>query len=162
MSDLSKSARRFRERMRAAGHEVDVVALSSSTRTAKEAADTIGCEVAQIAKSIVFRTRKDDRADRAVIVVASGTNRVSVDKVTALVGAELDSANGTFVKKTVGYAIGGVPPAGHDGECLVVLDRDLRNFDEVWAAAGTPFAVFRIEPGALPALTGADWADIAE
>ena len=159
MSDLSRSARRFRERMREAGHEIDVVALSSSTRTAKEAADSIGCSVAQIAKSIVFRTASDDRP---VIVVASGTNRVNVEKVSALVGAELQSANGAFVKKTVGYAIGGVPPAGHDGETVVVLDRDLGRFDEVWAAAGTPFAVFRVEPDELPALTGADWADIAE
>ncbi len=158
MSDLSKSARRFRERMLEAGHEIDVVALSSSTRTAQEAADTIGCSVAQIAKSIVFRTADD----RAVIAVASGTNRVSIDKVSALVGTELLGANGSFVKKTVGYAIGGVPPAGHDGETLVVLDRDLKAFDEVWAAAGTPFAVFRLRPEELPALTAADWADIAE
>lgn len=159
MSELSKSARRFCERMRAAGHEIDVVALSSSTRTAKEAADTIGCSVAQIAKSIVFR---GDGCDRPVIVVASGTNRVSVDKLSALLGAELQSADGTYVKKTLGYAIGGVPPAGHDCEARVVLDRDLRNFDELWAAAGTPFAVFRLHPDQLPGLTGADWTDIAE
>ncbi len=159
MNDLSKSARRFRERMREAGHEIDVLALSSSTRTAKEAADTIGCSVAQIAKSIVFRTAGDDRP---VIVVASGTNRVSVDKVSALVGRDLEGANGSFVKKTIGYAIGGVPPAGHDGDVVILLDRDLTAFDEVWAAAGTPFAVFRVEPGDLPALTGSDWADVAE
>ena len=159
MTELSKSARRFRERMAEAGHEIDVVALSSSTRTAKEAADTIGCSVAQIAKSIVFRTAAEDRP---VIVVASGTNRVSVDKVSALVGEELLSANGAFVKKTIGYAIGGVPPAGHDGNTVIVLDEDLKQFDEVWAAAGTPFAVFRVEPGDLPALTGSDWSDIAE
>ncbi len=159
MSDLSKSARRFRERMRDAGHDIDIVALSSSTRTAQEAADTIGCSVSQIAKSIVFRTAGDDRP---VIAVASGTNRVSTDKVAALVSAELESANGSFVKKTIGYAIGGVPPAGHDGETVVILDRDLKQYDEIWAAAGTPFAVFRLRPEELPALTGADWADIAE
>ena len=81
--------------MREAGHDIDVVALSSSTRTAKEAADTIGCSVAQIAKSIVFRTADDDRA---VIAVASGTNRVSMEKVSALLGTELLGANGSFVK----------------------------------------------------------------
>ena len=97
-----------------------------------------------------------------MIAVASGTNRVSVEKVSALVGAELLSANGSFVKKTVGYAIGGVPPAAHDGNTIVVLDRDLKDLEEVWAAAGTPFAVFRVEPRQLPALTGAEWADIAE
>lgn len=159
MSELSKSARRFRERMRQEGHELDVVSLSSSTRTASEAADTIGCSVAQIAKSIVFRTVSNDRP---VIVVASGSNRVSVAKVSALVGERLRDADGNFVKKTIGYAIGGVPPAGHDCDAAVVLDRDLTRFEEVWAAAGTPFAVFRVEPKDLPALTGAGWSDIAE
>ena len=98
MTELSKSARQFRDRMRQDGHEIEVVSLSSSTRTAEEAADTIGCSVSQIAKSIVFRTA---HGRRPVIVVASGTNRVSVDKVSALIGEELESAEGNFVKKTV-------------------------------------------------------------
>lgn len=145
--------------MRNQGHELDIVTLSSSTRTAREAADTIGCEVAQIAKSIVFR---DADRDCAVIVIASGSNRVSLNKVAALTHSELQQADGNFVKKHVGYAIGGVPPAGHKSETMLFLDRDLRAYDELWAAAGTPYAVFRVTPDTLPELTGAKWFDVAE
>ncbi|MDJ0938528.1 MAG: YbaK/EbsC family protein [Woeseiaceae bacterium] len=158
-SDLSKSAERFRSRLSELGHEVEVLSLAESTRTAKEAADTIGCTVAQIAKSIVFR---DARTDEPILVVASGTNRVSPAKVRALADTELEQASGSYVKKRLGFAIGGVPPAGHDSPPRIFLDEDLRRFDEVWAAAGTPFAVFRLSPESLPALTGATWCDVAE
>ena len=158
-SELSGSAERFRERLAALGHDVEVVSLAQSTRTAKEAADTIGCAVEQIAKSIVFR---DAEQDEPVLVVASGGNRVSADKVAALLGRPLEQASGSFVKKQLGFAIGGVPPAGHSAPVTTFLDRDLLDFDEIWAAAGTPFAVFRLEPGELPGLTGADWCDVAE
>jgi prolyl-tRNA editing enzyme YbaK/EbsC (Cys-tRNA(Pro) deacylase) len=156
---LSKSARRFQAALAAQGHEVDVVALSDSTRTAREAADTIGCSVAQIAKSIVFR---DPQQDQPVVVITSGTNRVDVGKIEALVGNPLQKADGNFVKKKTGYAIGGVPPAGHKTAVRLFLDEDLQQFDEIWAAAGTPFAVFRLTPAQLPVLTGAHWYEIAE
>lgn len=159
MTALSKSAERFRSRLAELGHEIEVVSLAESTRTAKQAADTIGCSVAQIAKSIVFR---DARTDEAILVVASGTNRVSPAKVTALSGAELEQASGSYVKKRLGFAIGGVPPAGHDSPPRIYLDRDLCRFDEIWAAAGTPYAVFRLTPESLPELTGATWCDVAE
>ena len=159
MTGLSKSARRFRDSLAEQGHQVDVIALEDSTRTAQEAADTIGCTVAQIAKSIVFR---EASADVPVLVIASGTNRVDINKVEALIGASLEQAGGSFVKKKVGYAIGGVPPAGHASPVRIFLDRDLQSFDEIWAAAGTPFAVFRLTPEQLPEITGADWHDIAE
>ena len=159
MSELSASATRFRERMLALGHDIEVVSLADSTRTAKEAADTLGCEVAQIAKSIVFR---DPAADAPVLAVASGVNRVSLNKLASLSGLELAQASGGFVKKRLGFAIGGVPPAGHTEKVRTFLDEDLRRYDVLWAAAGTPFAVFRLEPDALPSLTGAEWADIAE
>jgi len=145
--------------MRQRGHELEIVSLASSTRTAQEAADTIGCDVAQIAKSIVFR---DADRNKPVVVITSGDNRVSVPKVETVIGARLDRADGNYVRKTIGFAIGGVPPAGHNSDSTLLLDQDLRRFDEVWAAAGTPFAVFRIEPEALPELTGAGWHDIAE
>jgi prolyl-tRNA editing enzyme YbaK/EbsC (Cys-tRNA(Pro) deacylase) len=159
VSELSTSAARFRERMQGLGHEIDVVALADSTRTASEAADTLGCEVAQIAKSIVFR---DPAADAPVLVVASGVNRVSIDKLKRLSGLELEQASGGFVKKRLGFAIGGVPPAGHAESVRTFLDEHLKRHDVLWAAAGTPFAVFRLAPAALPELTGADWADVAE
>ena len=159
MRDLTASAARFRERMAALGHEIEIVTLADSTRTAQEAADTLGCDVAQIAKSIVFR---DPDRDAPLIIVASGRNRVSLHKIRALSGCALEQAKGSFVKNKLGFAIGGVPPAGHAEPVATLLDRDLKPYDELWAAAGTPFAVFRLTPGMLPALTNADWADVAE
>lgn len=157
--ELSKSARRFKAALAAKGHEIDVLALSESTRTAQEAADTIGCGVAQIAKSIVFR---DPDEDQPVLVITSGSNRVDVRKIEALMGHPLEKADGTFVKKKIGYAIGGVPPAGHKTPVQMFLDKDLQAFEQIWAAAGTPFSVFRLAPDELPALTGADWHDVAQ
>ncbi len=159
MTGLSKSAERFRSRMAELGHSIDVVTLADSTRTAKEAADSLGCEVAQIAKSIVFR---NPDTDSPVLVVASGVKRVSLDKLRSLCGSELEQAKGGFVKKRMGYAIGGVPPAGHTEAVTTFLDESLRQYDVLWAAAGTPFAVFSLSPDALPALTDSDWADVAE
>lgn len=159
MTALSKSAERFRSRMAELGHAIDVVTLSDSTRTAKEAADSLGCEVAQIAKSIVFR---DPIANAPVLAVASGVKRVSIDKLSRLSGVELEQARGGFVKKRLGYAIGGVPPAGHSEAIKTFLDESLRDYDVLWAAAGTPFAVFSLSPDALPTLTQADWVDVAE
>lgn len=143
--------------MSARGHDIRIINLSSSTRTAAEAARTIGCRVAQIAKSIVFR---EVGGARIVIVIASGENRVDVGKVSALFGARLVIAEGSHVKKTTGYAIGGVPPAGHKSEVMIYLDETLRRFEEIWAAAGTPFAVFRLDPGMLEEITGAMWHDV--
>lgn len=158
MADLSRSARRFHDALSARGHDIDIVSLSSSTRTAAEAAQVIGCKVAQIAKSIVLR---EADGERVVVVIASGTNRVDVGKIEALFGARLTIADGNYVKKTTGYAIGGVPPAGHKTDTTIYLDEDLRQYDDIWAAAGTPFAVFRIGPGQLAEITGAVWHDVA-
>ena len=157
--ELSRSSRRFKATLAEQGHEIDVVTLSNSTRTAQEAADTIGCGVAQIAKSIVLR---DPQQDQPVVVITSGTNRVDVGKIEALMGHSLEQADGNFVKKKTGYAIGGVPPAGHKTPVRMFLDKDLRAFDEIWAAAGTPFSVFQMTPDELPKLTGADWHDVAQ
>ncbi len=159
MTALSKSAERFRGRMAELGHAIEIVTLADSTRTAKEAADSLGCEVAQIAKSIVFR---DPRADAPILVVTSGSQRVSLDKLERLHGAELEQARGGFVKKRLGYAIGGVPPAGHAEAVTTYLDESLAGFEVLWAAAGSPYAVFSLAPEALPGLTEADWADVAE
>jgi len=155
---LSRSTRRFKTALANQGHEIDVVTLSDSTRTAQEAADTIGCGVAQIAKSIVFR---DSEEDQPVVVITSGTNRVDVRKIEALLGRSLEQADGNFVKKKTGYAIGGVPPAGHKSPVRMFLDKDLQAFDEIWAAAGTAFSVFQLTPEELPEITGADWHDVA-
>ncbi|MFC7333387.1 YbaK/EbsC family protein [Rhodocista pekingensis] len=153
---LSPSAQRFQNLINDLGHPVHVVEFSASTRTAAEAAAVVGCEVAQIAKSIMFRTRD---SGRPVLVVASGSNRVNETAVARrlgpLIGGEkLAKADAEFVRANAGYAIGGVPPLGHTVPPVVLVDRDLLAFDTVWAAAGTPCAVFPVAPATLVALTG--------
>jgi len=135
----------------------DVVEFEQPTRTSAEAAAAIGCAVAEIAKSVVFRTKT---TGQAVVVVASGDNRVSEKKVAKLVGEELGRADADFVRESTGFVIGGVPPLGHANPVRMFLDADLQRFERVWAAAGTPFAVFPLTPAELARLTGATWSDI--
>ena len=141
---------------RAHGHAP--VWLEVAARTAQEAADALGVVVGQIAKSVVFRRRADDAA---VVVVTSGDRRVDEKKVAALVGA-LGRADAEFVKAKTGFSIGGVAPLGHASAPVLLLDRELFRFDEVWAAAGHPNGVFRASPQALADLTGAPVADVVQ
>jgi len=142
-----------------AGVDARVVEFDQPTRTSAEAAVAIGCTVAEIAKSIVFRGA---HSGQAVIVVASGDNRVSETKVAEQVGEPLARADAEFVRAATGYAIGGVAPVGHAQPVKLLLDVDLRRFAIVWAAAGTPFSVFPVTPDQLRSLTGADWADVRQ
>ena len=123
-----------------------------------EAAAAIGCEEAQIAKSLVFRSG----SGRPVLVVMCGTNRVDTAKVAVIVGEKITRADPDFVRERSGYAIGGVPPLGHRTLPVTVLDQDLLGFSGIWAAAGTPNAVFRLTPSDLRILTGADFHDVAQ
>ncbi|GAA4353156.1 YbaK/EbsC family protein [Variovorax defluvii] len=131
--------------------------LDDACRTAQQAADALGISVAQIAKSIVFR-RKSDEA--AVLVVTSGDKRVDEKKVEALVGAKLGRADAEFVKRSTGFSIGGVSPFAHATAPVMLIDRELFRFDEVWAAAGHPHAVVQLTPRDLEVLTGAPVADV--
>jgi prolyl-tRNA editing enzyme YbaK/EbsC (Cys-tRNA(Pro) deacylase) len=142
----------------ALGDGFEVVECEASTRTSQDAAAAIGCGVAEIAKSLVFRTA----AGRPVLVIASGTNRVDGKKVRALLGEKIERADADFVREATGYAIGGVPPLAHATEPIVLIDRDLEAFETIWAAAGTPNAVFRITPADLVRLTRGQVADIAK
>ncbi len=142
-----------------AGVDTRVVEFEQPTRTSAEAAAAIGCSVAEIAKSVVFRGRN---SGRAIVVVASGENRVSEDKVAAQVGEELARADADFVRAATGFVIGGVAPVGHSRQVRLLLDEDLRRFATVWAAAGTPFSVFPLRPDELQRLTGANWTDIRQ
>ena len=153
------TALRTAELLRDAGVDARVVEFEQPTRTSAEAAAAIGCTVAEIAKSIVFRGA---HSGQAVIVVASGDNRVSEAKVAARVGEPLAQADAEFVRTATGYAIGGVAPIGHAQPVKLLLDVDLRRFAIVWAAAGTPFSVFPVTPDQLRSLTGADWADVRQ
>ncbi|MCC7275826.1 MAG: YbaK/EbsC family protein [Alphaproteobacteria bacterium] len=131
---------RVRAALAAGGFASDVVTFPESTRTAAEAAAAIGCTVAQIAKSLVFRSRD---TVRPVLVLASGVNRVDERKVAAALGEPIARADAEFVRVATGYAIGGVPPLAHATPSVVFVDAALAAHDPLWAAAGTPHAVFR-------------------
>lgn len=154
---LPESAQRVARLLAELGHDKPVVMLPSTGKTSAEAAAGLGCSVAEIAKSIVFR-RLDD--DAPVVVIASGSNRVDEAKVAARVGA-LGKADARFVRQKTGYAIGGVCPIGHAIAPVMLLDRDLFRHDRLWAAAGHPHAVFNLTPQQLQAITGAEVADVA-
>jgi len=156
-SKLPASAQRVANLLQALGYTQPIVLLPNSGRTSAEAAAGLGCSVSEIAKTIVFRCLLDDTA---VVVIASGTNRIDEDKVAALVGA-LGKANAAFVRAHTGYAIGGVCPVGHVHPTRILVDRDLLDCDRIWAAAGHPHAVFPLSPSELLAMTGAQAVDIA-
>ena len=129
----------------AAGLEVRIAIMPESTRTAEDAAAACGCDVGQIVKSLVFRG-KDSR--RPILLLVSGRNRVDTVKVAAVIGEALDRPDADFVRAVTGYAIGGIPPIGHDTP-MAYLDTDLLGYPEVFAAAGTPNAIMTVNPAAL-------------
>jgi prolyl-tRNA editing enzyme YbaK/EbsC (Cys-tRNA(Pro) deacylase) len=151
------SARRVQAALAERGFDFQVYEFPESTRTAAEAAAAIGCTVAQIAKSLVFRGRD---SGRPVLVIASGANRVDEAAVATVVGEPIARADAAYVRARTGFAIGGVPPVGHLETPQVVIDRDLLALPEIWAAAGTPNAVFRLTPAALTELCGGRVGDI--
>jgi prolyl-tRNA editing enzyme YbaK/EbsC (Cys-tRNA(Pro) deacylase) len=153
---LSPSARRIQQALAERGKDLQVVELPQSTRTAAEAAAAIGCTVAQIAKSIVFRAAGGE----PLLVVASGANRIDEAKVADLAGVPIGKADAAFVREKTGFAIGGIPPFGHDAPIATLLDRDLLLLPAIWAAAGTPNAVFRLDPRDLVELTAGRLADV--
>jgi len=155
---LPESSQRVAALLANSGHDQSIVLLPTSGKTAAEAAAGLGCHVAEIAKSIVFRRLADNTA---VMVVASGINRVDVEKVATIVGV-LGKADAKFVKEKTGYAIGGVCPIGHLEKTLILIDQDLLQYEKVWVAAGHPHAVFSLSPQQLINMTNAPVADIAQ
>ena len=154
---LPDSAQRVADLLTSIGHDKPVVMLPDTGKTSAEAAAGLGCDIADIAKSIVFRRLSDDAA---VMVVASGANRVDEQKVAAIVGP-LGRADAKFVKQRIGYAIGGVCPIGHLDKTVMLIDEDLMRLNSIWAAAGHPHAVFNLTPQQLRDMTGAPLADVA-
>jgi prolyl-tRNA editing enzyme YbaK/EbsC (Cys-tRNA(Pro) deacylase) len=140
------------------GFTLQVVELPDSTRTAVDAAQVVGCQVGQIVKSLVFKAK---RSERPILVVASGANRVNERAIEALIGEPLGKADADFVRQRTGFAIGGVPPLGHSEQLETFVDEDLLQYPEIWAAAGTPNAVFRLSPPDLVRMTGGQVVKIA-
>jgi prolyl-tRNA editing enzyme YbaK/EbsC (Cys-tRNA(Pro) deacylase)/predicted Fe-S protein YdhL (DUF1289 family) len=158
---LPEGVQRVASVLQSKGHVHAPVMLNGAARTAQQAADALGVAVGQIAKSIIFRRKSDDAA---VLVVTSGDRRVDEKKVEALVcpdGRRLGRADAEFVKARTGFSIGGVSPLAHALPSITLIDQSLFRFDEIWAAAGHPHAVFQLSPGQLQALTGAPVADLA-
>lgn len=150
---LSNSARKVQKALDELGMHLQVIELPDSTRTAMEAAQAVGCEVGQIVKSLVFRTLE---SGRPILVIASGPNRVDEKKVAERVGEPLGKANADFVRDQTGFVIGGVPPMGHTQTIETYIDADLLAYPQVWAAAGTPHAVFSLSPQELVRMTGGE------
>jgi prolyl-tRNA editing enzyme YbaK/EbsC (Cys-tRNA(Pro) deacylase) len=154
---MHENCERVAAALRAAGVDAPVEELPESTRTAAEAAQAVGTTVAQIAKSLVFQA-----GGEPVLVIASGVNRVSLEKLERELGVPIARPDGKAVKEITGFAIGGVPPVAHRTPLRVLIDRDLLQYAEIWAAAGTPRAVFRCSPPDLVRATGGLVADVRE
>ncbi len=155
---LPEGVQRVARALQDAQHPHAPVMLDGAARTAQEAADGLGVQLGQIAKSVIFK-RKEDGV--AVLVVTSGDRRVDEKKVSALVG-KVGRADADFVKAQTGFSIGGVSPVAHLNPPVTLLDQDLWRFDVVWAAAGHPHGVFQLQPEDLKRLTGAPVADVAQ
>lgn len=148
---LKGSVKRVHDALVAGGWRAELRRVDASAKTSAGAADQVGCTVAQIAKSLVF---KGADSGKAVLVVASGANTVDSQRVAALVGEATERPDAAFVRAATGFAIGGVAPVGHTAEILAAIDEDLLQFDEIWAAGGAPDVVFPLDPRQLPAMTG--------
>jgi len=140
---LQSRAQKVQEALTALGLPCQVVELPASTRTAQDAAQAIGCTLGQIVKSLVFR---GTRTGKPILVLASGVNRVSEKRLSEWAAEPIGKADADFVRRHTGFAIGGVPPVGHPAPVETYIDEDLFQYDEIWAAAGTPYAVFRLTP----------------
>ncbi len=155
LHSLPEGVVRVSRALQTLGHPHAPVMLSDAARTAQEAADALGVQLGQIAKSVIFRRKEDDAA---VLVVTSGDRRVDEKKVSALVG-KVGRADADFVKARTGFTIGGVSPVAHLHPSVTLLDQDLWRFEDIWAAAGHPHGVFQLRPDDLRHLTGAPQAD---
>ncbi|MGQ9825345.1 MAG: YbaK/EbsC family protein [Desulfotomaculales bacterium] len=149
--ELTPSARRVQDFLETLGMARSVREFPQTTRSAADAARAIGCRVEQIAKSLVFRGKY---TKKPVLVITSGANRVNEEKAAGFAGEPLEKADAAFVREKTGFAIGGVPPVGHHEQLLTFIDEDLLREEEIWAAAGTPNAVFPLTPAELVKITG--------
>lgn len=145
---LSKKSRIVQQHLSKFGLKLEVVEFAESTKTAQEAANAIGCEIGQIVKSLVFKNK-----NKAVLFLVSGNNKLDVNKVSHEQRMKIKKADASFVKEATGFSIGGIPPVAHQNTLETYIDKDLLEYKDVWAAAGMPFSVFRLESRMLAPLT---------
>ena len=150
---ISTSAQKVQDALSQSGLKLQVVELPASTRTSAEAAQAVGCQIGQIAKSLIFKTCE---TQRPILVIASGANRVDEFKIGARLGEPIGKADAEFVRSRTGFVIGGVPPIGHIEVIKTFIDEDLLAFEQIWAAAGTPHAVFPLKPADLVKITNGE------
>lgn len=148
---LTASAQKVQDALLALGYNCTVIESEAHTRTAQQAADAVGCTLGQIAKSLIFKAKE---SGKAVLVLTSGVNRVDETRISAALGEPIGRADPDFVRAVTGFAIGGVPPIAHTVPMITLLDEDLLQYKTIWAAAGTPFAVFELTPADLQKMTG--------
>ena len=148
---LSTTAQKVQDLLTSLGFNFTVIEFQESTRTAQEAAERAGCTLGQIIKSLIF---KGKTTDKPILVLTSGANHVNEERISEYAGEPIGRADADFVRTVTGFAIGGVPPLGHAQKMETYLDEDLLQYTTVWAAAGTPNAIFELNPDALIKMTG--------
>jgi Cys-tRNA(Pro) deacylase len=150
---LKSSALRVQEALQRYGLTCEVVQMQDTTRSAEDAARAVGCEVGQIVKSLIF---EGQQSHQPVLIVTSGANRVNEKTIGQKLAESIKMANPEFVREMTGFAIGGVPPVGHRHPLKIFIDEDLLQYGEIWAAAGTPHAVFKLTPDELKTITNGE------
>ena len=152
MNELPQASARVHTHAQTLGLQIEIMVMAASTKTAVDAAAACGCAVGAIVKSLIFRGKE---TGRPILMLVSGANRVNEKAVAETIGEAIARPDADFVRATTGFAIGGIPPFGHDTPIVPYLDADLLQYGTVWAAAGTPFAVFPVDPKRLAEATGA-------
>ncbi len=147
---LNTSVRKVEKALKAHGLECQVLNMEETTRSAQDAANSLGCRVEQIVKSLVFMTKK---TKKPILVIASGANRVNTKKIRNLLSEPIKMADPDFVRAKTGFAVGGVPPLGHSNPLATFIDEDLLKYSEIWAAAGTSNTMFKLSPDDLQKIT---------
>lgn len=158
-SNLNPSAQKIQGELDKLGYNCKVIEFQGTTRTSADAAARVGCSLSQIVKSLIF---KGKNSNKPILVLTSGSNRVDIKKVNNLIGDTIERADPEFVRKSTGFSIGGIPPIGHPTSLSTFMDEDLLKYDFVWAAAGTPNAVFKTTPQELLGMSSAKLANIKE
>lgn len=157
MPNLSSSAQKIQDQLKSLGYEYTVIEHAESTRTAQEAADRAGCQLGQIVKSLIFKGRE---SGKPILVLTSGANRVDEKRISAYAGEPISRADADFVRTVTGFAIGGVPPVGHIQKMETYIDEDFLQYQTIWAAAGTPNAIFELKTSDLQTMTNGTLARV--